>query len=133
MDAPTASRTHAPASPRGNVYITLHLYLPSGEFIIADRVPLDQDVEWYVHHLEEGHVDPSLRIPDGSWSHGDVWEEWTECVHGYTLVWKDMDLEECGSKFIDFVQDHGMPVDEPVDIMVVMLSSQRANYDWMLS
>ena len=97
------------------------------------RVPLDQDVEWYVHHLEEGHVDPSLRIMDGSWSHGDVWEEWTECVHGYTLVWKDMDLEECGSKFIDFVQDHGMPVDEPVDIMVVMLSSQRANYDWMLS
>ena len=128
MDAPTASRTHAPASPRGNVYITLHLYLASGEFIIADRVPLDQDVEWYVHHLEEGHVDPSLRIMDGSWSHGDVWEEWDEIVHGYTLVWKDMELL-CGMKFIDFVEDHGMPVDVPVDIMVVMRSSQRAAVD----
>ena len=115
MDAPTASRTHAPASPRGNVYITLHLYLASGEFIIADRVPLDQDVERYVQDLEEGLVDPSFRID--TWSQGDLWEEWEECLHGYTLVWKDMELQ-CGRKFIDFVEDHGMPVDEPVDVMV---------------
>ena len=128
MDAPTASRTHAPASPRGNVYITLHLYRPSGEFLIADQVSLDQDLEWYLHHLEEGHVDPSLRIPDGSWSHGDVWEEYDTFVHGYTLVWKDMELLSCGSKFIDFVENHEMPVDEPVDIVVVMLSSDRAYY-----
>ena len=60
--------------------------------------------------------------------HGDVWEEWEECVHGYTLVWKDMELQ-CGRKFIDFVEDHGMPVDVPVDIMVVMRSSQRAAVD----
>jgi len=31
--------------------------------------------------------------------------------------------------FIDFVEDHGMPVNEPVDTMVVMLSSQRAAVD----
>jgi len=124
MDAPTASRTHAPASPRGNVYITLHLYLASGEFIIADRVPLDQDVEGYVQDLEEGCIDPSLRVPIPQLEGDDELQ--------YTLVWKDMELQ-CGRKFIDFVEDHGMPVDEPVDIMVVMLSSQRANYDWMLS
>jgi len=65
MDAPTASRTHAPASPRGNVHITLHLHHAfSGEFIIADRVPLDQCVERYVQDLEEGCIEPSIRIDD---------------------------------------------------------------------
>ena len=122
MDAPTASRTRYPASPRGNVHITLHLYLASGEFIIADRVPLEQDVERYVQDLEEGLVDPSLCIEQ--WSQDDPWED----LHGYTLVWKDMELQ-CGRKFIDFVEDHGMPVDEPVDIMVVMTKWERGAVD----
>ena len=120
MDAPTASRTHAPASPRGNVYITLHLYLASGEFIIADRVPLDPCVERYVQDLEEGCIDPSLRVPIPQLEGDDELR--------YTLVWKDMELQ-CGRKFIDFVEDHGMPVDVPVDIMVVMRSTQRAAVD----
>ena len=120
MDAPTASRTHAPASPRGNVYITLHLYLASGEFIIAHRVPLEECVERYMQDLEEGCIEPSLRIPIPELEGDDEFR--------YTLVWKDMELE-CGRKFIDFVEDHGMPVDVPVDIMVVMRSIQRAAVD----
>ena len=88
------------------------MYLASGEFIIADRVPLDQDVERYVQDLEEGLVDPSFCID--KWSQDDPWED----LHGYTLVWKDMELQ-CGRTFIDFVEDHGMPVDEPVEIVVV--------------
>ena len=121
MDAPTASRTHAPASPRGNVYITLHLHLAfSGEFIIAHRVPLDECVERYVQDLEEGCIEPSLRIPVPELEGDDEFR--------YDLVWKDMELE-CGRKFIDYVEEHGMPVDVPVDIMVVMHSTQRAVVD----
>ena len=121
MDAPTASRTHAPASPRGNVYITLHLHHAfSGEFIIAHRVPLDEGVERYMQDLEEGCIVPSLRIPIPELEGDDEFR--------YALVWKDMELE-CGRKFIDYVEDHGMPVDVPVDIMVVMRSIQRAAVD----
>ena len=120
MDVPTASRTHAPASPRGNVYITLHLYLASGEFIIAHRVPLDECVERYMQDLEEGCIEPSLRIPIPELEGDDEFR--------YDLVWKDMELE-CGRKFIDYVEEQGMPVDVPVDIMVVMRSSQRAAVD----
>ena len=118
MDAPTASRTDAPASPRVVAYITVRLYWMSGEFILEDHVPWYRGVERYVQDLEEGLVDPSLCIEQ--WSQDDPWED----LHGYTLVWKDMELQ-CGRKFIDFVEDHGMPVDEPVDIMVVMTKLER--------
>ena len=99
------------------MYITLHLYRASGEFIIADRVPLDQCVDEYLKYLEEGCIEPSLRtVADG------------DDEFGYTMVWKDMELE-CGRKFYDFVEDHGMPVDEPVDIMVVMTKWERGAVD----
>ena len=70
--------------------------------------------------LEEGCIEPSLRIPIPELEGDDEFR--------YTLVWKDMELE-CGRKFIDYVEEHGMPVDVPVDIMVVMRSSQRAAVD----
>ena len=128
MAAPTAPRKDAPASPRGKEYITLHLYQASGEFIVADRVPLDQCVGRYVQDLEEGCIEPSIRMDDGVEGHGArVWEDmmWENIEGpGYALVWKDMVLS-CGRKFVDFVEDNGMTGDEPVEIMVVMPGLRR--------
>ena len=107
----------APASPRGKEYITLHLYRLSGEFIIADRVELDQCVERYVQDLEEGCIEPSIRIEN---TRGDY--PWL----GYELVWRDMVLD-CGKRFVEYVEGHGMPVDEPVEITVVKHGS-RSHY-----
>ena len=106
----------------------MHLYRSSGELTIADRVPLDQCVERYVQDLEEECIEPIMRIDDGAEGHGArVWEDMVrENIEGpgYALVWKDMVLE-CGRKFVDFVEDNGMPVDEPVEIMVVMPGLRR--------
>ena len=100
----------------------MHLHLAfSGEFIIAHRVPLDECVERFVQDLEEGCIEPSLRIPIPELEGDDEFR--------YTLVWKDMELEECGRKFIDLVEEHGLPVDVPVDIMVVMRPIHRAAVD----
>ena len=100
----------------------LHLHLAfSGEFIIAHRVTLDESVERFVQDLEEGCIESSLRIPVPELEGDDEFF--------YTLVWKDMELEECGRNFIDLVEDHGLPVDVPVDIMVVKRPSRRADED----
>ena len=93
------------ASPRDNRYITLHLYLPSGEFVVEDVVPMIEGVERYVQDLEEGLVTPKL----GFDSPGFVYE----------LVWNDMVLND-GRIFENLVEDHGMSVDEPVDVMVIL-------------
>ena len=93
------------ASPRDNRYITLHLYLPSGEFVVEDVVPIIKGVERYVQDLEEGLVTPKL----GFDSPGFVYE----------LVWNDMVLND-GRIFENLVEDHGMSVDEPVDVMVIL-------------
>ena len=122
----------APASPRGREYITLHLYRASGELVVADRVSLDQNMVNYVQDLEEGLIEGfGIRWDDGVEGHGArVWEDMVwEDIEGprYARVWKDMVLE--GRRFVGFVDDHGMPIDDPVEIMVVMQSSQRAAVD----
>ena len=98
-----------PASPRDHRYVTLHLHLPSGEFVVEDAVPIGQSVEEYGKHLEEGLVTPKLGI--------DRVGDDIEFV--YELVWNDMVLQ-CGRKFEDLVEDHGMSVDEPVVVVVVL-------------
>ena len=99
------------ASPRDNRYITLHVYLPSGEFLVEDVVPMITGVERYVQDLEEGLVTPELGI-----EHSD---DETDSRFFYELVWNGMVLE-CGRKLEDLVVDHGMSVDEPVVVMVIL-------------
>ena len=113
-----------PVLVRGGRYITLHLYLLSGEFIMEHVIPIKTCVERYGQDLEEGLVAPDLRIPNDHSAY-------------YELVWNGMVLE-CGMKFEDLVEDHGMPVDEPVDITVIMkdnypvspLSPMNALWGW---
>ena len=69
-------------------------------------IPIKTCVERYGQDLGEGLVAPDLRIPN-------------DHSANYELVWNGMVLE-CGMKFEDLVRDHGMPVDEPVDITVIM-------------
>ena len=46
----------------------------------------------------------------------------------YELVWNDMVLP-CGRKFEDLVEDHGMSVDEPVVVVVVLKEIGRFRDD----
>ena len=69
-------------------------------------IPIKTCVERYGQDLEEGLVAPDLRIPND------------HSVY-YEAVWNGMVLK-CGRKFEDFVEDHGMPVDEPADVTVIM-------------
>ena len=115
MDAPTASRTDAPASPRGVAYITVRPYWMSGEFILEDNVPWYRGVERYVGDLEEGLIEPSLRTPDLNYDD-----------YGYALVWKGMELKagrsnvwEHGMAFSDYLWDHVMQVGDPMEITLV--------------
>ena len=103
--AKMSSSEQVRASPRDNRYITLHLYLPSGEFVVEDVVPIIKGVERYVQDLEEGLVTPKL----GFDSPGFVYE----------LVWNDKVLND-GGIFKNLVEDHGMSVDEPVDVIVIL-------------
>ena len=114
------------ASPRGNRYssgddrqICLHLYSLSGEFVVEDVVPIFTCVERYGQNLEEGLVTPLLGI-----EHGDFE---TDPTFFYELVWNGMVLE-CGRKLEDLVVDHGMSVDEPVDVMVIMKDHKVSSF-----
>ena len=106
------------ASPRDNRYssggdrqITLHLYLLSGEFVVEDVVPIFTCVERYGQNLEEGLVTSLLGI-----EHSDFE---TDSRFFYQLVWNGMVLED-GRKLIDLVEDHGMSVDEPVVVTIIL-------------
>ena len=111
---------YAPASPRGRSHITLHLYWPSGEFIVADAVSLDVGIERYGQDLEEGLIAPALRIDDDT--HGD------RDKYFYVLVWNGIELLD-GRTFLDIVVEQGIPVEEPVEVMVVLRGSTREFID----
>ena len=110
---PSFSLDYAPASPRGWPLITLHLYWPSGEFIVADTVSLDVLIKQYEQDLEEGLIAPALLIDDD-----------THCDRNYffyVLVWNGIELSQSKSRtFLEFVEEHGIPVEEPVVVMVVL-------------
>ena len=72
-------------------------------------IPISTCVERYGQDLEEGLVASELRIPI---------DDWGQSYARYELVWNGMVLD-CGRKFEDLVEDHGMSVDEPNDIIVV--------------
>ena len=48
---------------------------------------------------------------------------WDSEIRGtnYQLVWRDIELD-CGRRFSYYVEEHGMSVSEPVDVILV-------NYD----
>ena len=78
---------------------------------MEDVVPIDTCVERYGQDLEEGLVTPKLGI-----DHSDYWNDPRSF---YELVWNGMVLE-CGRKLEDLVVDHGMSVDEPVGVTVIL-------------
>ena len=115
---PSFSLDYAPASPRGWPPITFHLYWPSGEFIVADTVSLDVLIKQYEQDLEEGLIAPALRIDDDT--HGD------RNYFFYVLVWNGIELSQSKSRtFLEFVEEHGIPVEEPVEVMVVLREISR--------
>ena len=96
----------APASPRHRIYIILHLRWFDGEFIKAVSVEIDGCIERFMQHLEDGLILPELRT-DG--------DDRDNCH--YDLYWNGIELLD-GRKFRDIVDDHGMPIDESVDVSV---------------
>ena len=123
-----------PAAPRGNDrvflpsrdcrYVTLHLYRPSGEFVIENVVPIGRSVYWYWDALEHGMVTPRLCIGNMRMSMAltiddRIAGEDFDKRFFFDLVWNGMILEYEGT-FADLVENHGMSVDEPVDVMVVL-------------
>ena len=112
-----------PASPRGGRFytrrcpsLTLRLHWPSGEFIVEDVVSLDDGIERYYQHLEEGLIAPEFRIDDET--HGD-----RDLFH-YVLVCNGIEVL-CGRTFEEVVEEQGITVEEPVEVMVVLMDSDR--------
>ena len=52
----------ASSSPIAPPFVTLHLYLPSGEFIVEDFLALGRGVERYKPDLEDGVVCAKLGL-----------------------------------------------------------------------
>ena len=80
---------------------------------MADVVSLDDGIERYSQDLEEGLIAPALLIDDDT--HGD------RNYFFYVLVWNGIELSQSKSRtFLEFVEEHGIPVEEPVVVMVVL-------------
>ena len=75
------------------------------------EIPTGTCVDLYKQLLEEGYVVPQLHIYSGNgWSR-----------YYYELVWNGLALE-CGKEFIDDVEEHGVSVNEPVVVTVILKS-----------
>ena len=115
-----ASASEEVQGPNG-YFITLHLYLPSGEFVCEHDVFMGMGVDCFTRYLEEGLITPGLKLEHNgglAWdgTHGGI-----ELIHRdylYILVWNGMILES-ERNFEDLVLAHGMSVDEPNDVIVV--------------
>ena len=106
-------RWGVPASPRDHRAVTLHFYLPSGEFIKEEVVPI-----WHSFANDYlGDDIPHQLVADGKVTLTSAFVPvWSTYV--WDFVWNDMLLEH-GMEFEHLVDDHGMSVDEPVVITVV--------------
>ena len=89
--------------------VTLHLYLPSGEFVLETAQGMHDGIERFKQDLEEGHITPALDL--------ELWNPFDNKI-GYRLVWNGMELMD-GRVWGDLVDDHGMSFIEPNDIIVV--------------
>ena len=79
---------------------------------MANVVSLDDGIERYVQYLEEGLIAPELRIDDDAHGNRDLFY--------YSLVCNGIELL-CGRTFEEVVEEQGITVDEPVDVMVVLI------------
>ena len=82
----------------------------TGEFIKELELPIWYGIETSAQRLEEGVFVPELKIKS-------TWGDTSRCH--YELYWNGMELVE-GQHLQLYVEDHGMPVDTPVDIKVYM-------------
>ena len=89
--------------------VTLHLYLPSGEFVAETTQGMHDGIERFVQDLEEGLITPALGL--------ELWNPF-DAEFCYLLVWNGMELLD-GRVWEDLVDDHGMSVTEPNDIINV--------------
>ena len=115
-----ASASEEVQGPKG-FFITLHLYLPSGEFVCEHDVFMGMGVDQFTQYLEEGLITPGIKLEHNggmAWSgrHGGIELEHRDYL--YIPVWNGMVLES-ERNFEDLVLAHGMSVDEPNDVIVV--------------
>ena len=111
-----------PASPRliPGPRVTLHLYRASGEFV-AEHTELTHTTVWrFAQALEDGYVTPEFFLDYGRYYDREF------C---YLLVWKDMSVGKLEDQrtWEDLIRDHGMSVDEPNDIIVVIAECVSEN------
>ena len=103
--------------------ITLHFYLPSGEFVYGHDVSplstLSSLVCMSVDQFHKYRLEGSIRPRDDCRNYlcfDNGFDDGRDYL--YILVWNGMVLEG-GRTFEDLVRDHGMSVDEPNDVLVV--------------
>ena len=101
-----------PPPPRVPRLVTLHLYLPSGEFVIEVTQRMQGSIARFVQDLEEGNITPALDLELG---------DRLSTVY-YLLVWNDIVLRE-GLNWGNLVLELGMSLTEPNDITVVYVES----------
>ena len=108
-----------PASPRllPGTRVTLHLYLPSGEFVAEHKELIHTTICRFAQDLEEGLIAPELGL---EYRFDDDLE------FCYLLVRNAMELMD-GRKWEDLIRDHGMSVDEPNDVIVVTAECVNVN------
>lgn len=97
-----------------NVVVALNLYWATGDFITQMRTDITTCIERYHRNLEAGRVRRDWGIQRAK---GVPPEEYS-----YQLVWMDKGmLLEDGKKFYQYVNDHDMPVDKPVDFILCVV------------
>ena len=101
-----------PPPPRVFRLVTLHLYLPTGEFVIEVTQRMHWSIERFVQDLEEGNITPALDLELG---------DRLSTVY-YLLVWNDIVLRE-RLNWGNLVLELGMSLAEPNDITVVYVES----------
>ena len=105
---PAQPRTHILLAPRNSLLkeaVTLHLYLPNGEFIIEVFESKRGDINSFIEALENGDITPDMDLDLGD----------SESVPCYALVFNDIVLDE----HWDWSDVPGVSFTEPNFITVV--------------
>ena len=81
---------------------------------MADVVSLDDRIERYCQDLEAGFIAPALLIDDDTHGNRDLYH--------YALVCRGIELLD-GRTFGEVVEEQGITVEEPVEVMVILMKS----------
>ena len=95
--------------------VTLHLYRPSGDFVIEVTQSVQGSIARFAKDLEEGSITPALDLELGDRVKGSVY---------YLLVFNGVVLRE-GLRWGNAVVELGMSTIEPNDITVVLVESRQ--------